>query len=63
MTLDVARGRLTALEVSADDVDQADARASREVHEAVEAANAAPDADPADAFTDVWADGSAAWRN
>ena len=61
--LDVARGRLTALEVSADDVDQADARASREVHEAVEAANAAPDADPADAFTDVWADGSAAWRN
>src|SRR5436190_1964618 len=29
---------------------------------AVEAARAAPDADPAQAFTDVWADGGSAWR-
>ena len=32
------------------------------VEAAVDAAKNAPDADPAEAFTDVWADGSAAWR-
>ena len=35
----------------------ADERAERLVADAVAAAKAAPDADPADAFTDVWADG------
>jgi hypothetical protein len=28
----------------------------------VEAAKAAPEADPAQALVDVWADGSATWR-
>ncbi len=32
------------------------------VADAVAAAKAAPPADPAEAFTDVWADGSATWR-
>jgi pyruvate dehydrogenase E1 component alpha subunit len=40
----------------------ADDRADRVVKDAVAAAKAAPDADPADALTDVWADGGAAWR-
>jgi TPP-dependent pyruvate/acetoin dehydrogenase alpha subunit len=44
------------------DVEEADARAEKIVAEAVEAAKAAPAADPAQALTDVWADGGAAWR-
>ncbi len=60
--LDVARARLEALGVPPAEVDRADERADRAVAEAVEAAKNAPDADPKEAFTDVWADGGAAWR-
>jgi TPP-dependent pyruvate/acetoin dehydrogenase alpha subunit len=42
--------------------DRLDARAERIVAEAVAAAKAAPPADPAEALTDVWADGGAQWR-
>jgi pyruvate dehydrogenase E1 component alpha subunit len=61
--LDVARQRLAVMGVSDADIDAAAARAQQTVDAAVEEAKAAPDADPADAFTDVWADGGAAWRN
>ena len=61
--LDKARGRLGELGVPEGDMEEAAARASRAVEQAVADAKAAPDADPAEAFTDVWADGSAAWRN
>jgi acetoin:2,6-dichlorophenolindophenol oxidoreductase subunit alpha len=60
--LDVARSRLTALGVPGDAVAEADEQAERVVADAVEAAKNAPDPDPQDAFTDVWADGGAAWR-
>jgi pyruvate dehydrogenase E1 component alpha subunit len=61
--LDVAKSRLTELGVTDGDIADADGRAARIVEEAIEEAKAAPDADPADALTDVWADGGAAWRN
>jgi acetoin:2,6-dichlorophenolindophenol oxidoreductase subunit alpha len=60
--LDVARARLEALGVAPDAINAADAEAARTVEAAVEAAKNAPDPDPAEAFTDVWADGGAAWR-
>lgn len=60
--LDIARGRLNDLGVPRADIDAADARAAQMVTDAVAEAKAAPDADPAEAFTDVWADGSATWR-
>src|SRR5690606_8682198 len=55
--LTVARERLVGLGVAAADIDAADARAEQLVTAAVQAAKAAPDADPAEALTDVWADG------
>jgi acetoin:2,6-dichlorophenolindophenol oxidoreductase subunit alpha len=58
----LARHRLAALGVAGEQIDAADARAERVVADAVEEARAAPDADPAEALTDVWADGSATWR-
>jgi pyruvate dehydrogenase E1 component alpha subunit len=61
--LDVAKSRLTELGVTDGEIADADERAARIVEEAIEEAKAAPDADPADALTDVWADGGAAWRN
>ena len=61
--LDVARIRLRNLGVPESEVEAAAVRADETVAAAVEEAKAAPDADPADALTDVWADGSAAWRN
>jgi acetoin:2,6-dichlorophenolindophenol oxidoreductase subunit alpha len=61
--LDVAKSRLTELGVTDGEIADADGRAARIVEEAIEEAKAAPDADPADALTDVWADGGAAWRN
>jgi pyruvate dehydrogenase E1 component alpha subunit len=61
--LDVAKSRLTDLGVTDGEIADADERAARIVEEAIEEAKAAPDADPADALTDVWADGGAAWRN
>jgi TPP-dependent pyruvate/acetoin dehydrogenase alpha subunit len=60
--LDVARARLAALGVPAESADAADERAARVVADAVAAAKAAPGPDPAQAFTDVWADGGSAWR-
>ena len=61
--LDVAKSRLTELGVTDAEIAEADERAARIVEEAIEEAKAAPDADPAEALTDVWADGGAAWRN
>jgi TPP-dependent pyruvate/acetoin dehydrogenase alpha subunit len=58
----VARERLSSLGVEPGDVEAADKRAAEVVNAAVEEARAAPDADPGDALTDVWADGSSAWR-
>jgi len=58
----LARQQLRLLDVPDDVIDKADAEADRIVADAVAAAKAAPEADPAEAFTDVWADGSAAWR-
>ncbi|HEU4946317.1 MAG TPA: thiamine pyrophosphate-dependent dehydrogenase E1 component subunit alpha [Kribbella sp.] len=60
--LDLARAQLTQHGVPEDRIAGADARAERVVADAVAAAKAAPAADPAQAFTDVWADGGAAWR-
>jgi acetoin:2,6-dichlorophenolindophenol oxidoreductase subunit alpha len=60
--LDVARRRLADLGVPAADVEQAAGRAATIVADAVAEARAAPAADPAEAFTDVWADGGHQWR-
>jgi acetoin:2,6-dichlorophenolindophenol oxidoreductase subunit alpha len=60
--LDLARARLRALGVLDESVAAADERAAATVAEAVTAAKAAPEPDPADAMTDVWADGGSAWR-
>jgi TPP-dependent pyruvate/acetoin dehydrogenase alpha subunit len=58
----VARGRLSRLGVGDDAVSTVDKRVAELVAAAVAAARAAPPADPAEALTDVWADGSATWR-
>ena len=58
----LARGRLVEMGVPTTEIDAADAHADRVVSAAIEAAKAAPPADPAQALTDVWADGGAAWR-
>jgi acetoin:2,6-dichlorophenolindophenol oxidoreductase subunit alpha len=60
--LDVARARLADLGVAAADMDAAAERAAAEVAASVAAARAADGADPAQAFTDVWADGGHQWR-
>jgi acetoin:2,6-dichlorophenolindophenol oxidoreductase subunit alpha len=60
--LTVARDRLSRLGVGDEVVSEVDARVAEVVAAAVAAAKAAPPADPAEALTDVWADGSAAWR-
>ncbi len=60
--LDVARNRLADLDVDTGEVDAADQRAKDVVDAAIAAARSAPDADPDEAFTDVWADGGSAWR-
>jgi pyruvate dehydrogenase E1 component alpha subunit len=60
--LTVARDRLTRLGVPDAALSIVDERVAGQVAAAVEAARAAPPADPAEAFTDVWADGSATWR-
>ena len=60
--LEVARLDLTGLGVAESEVAGADDRAASVVAAAVEAAKAAPPADPAEALTDVWADGGSAWR-
>ena len=58
----VARRRLEVQGTPEADIDAAAERAAAAVATAVEAAMAAPPADPAQAFTDVWADGGSAWR-
>jgi acetoin:2,6-dichlorophenolindophenol oxidoreductase subunit alpha len=60
--LDVARRRLADLGVPESELDAVAARAARTVAEAVAEAKAASPADPAEALTDVWADGGFAWR-
>lgn len=60
--LDLARTRLQDLGVPSTLIDDADQRAGQIVAQAIEAAKAAPPADPAQALTDVWADGGAQWR-
>ncbi|WP_406222429.1 thiamine pyrophosphate-dependent dehydrogenase E1 component subunit alpha [Streptomyces canus] len=60
--LDIARGRLIEAGVPEDTVTAADERARTVVRQAIEAAKSAPPPDPREAFTDVWADGGAAWR-
>jgi pyruvate dehydrogenase E1 component alpha subunit len=58
-----ARQALAARGVDDAEVAAVDARVEAGVTAAIEAARAAPDAHPATALTDVWADGGAAWRN
>ena len=60
--LDIARARLAALGVAAEDAVAADDRANQLVEAAIAAARAAPPPDPSDALTDVWADGGSQWR-
>ena len=60
--LDIARARLAGLGVPVEQATAADDRAARVVAAAVAAARAAPAPDPAEAFTDVWADGGSQWR-
>jgi acetoin:2,6-dichlorophenolindophenol oxidoreductase subunit alpha len=60
--LDVAAGRLTELGVAEDEITVAAERAAKTVADAVTEARAADGADPAQAFTDVWADGGHQWR-
>jgi pyruvate dehydrogenase E1 component alpha subunit len=60
--LDIARARLAELGVPVEDVVAADNRAAAVVAAAVAAAREAPAPDPADALTDVWADGGSMWR-
>ena len=45
------------------DIEAAEARVAQVVEAAVQEAKDAPFPDPVTAFTDVWADGGAAWRN
>jgi acetoin:2,6-dichlorophenolindophenol oxidoreductase subunit alpha len=59
----VTREQLIGMGVDPGEVDATDNRAAAVVAAASEAAQAAPDADPAQALTDVWADGGAAWRS
>jgi pyruvate dehydrogenase E1 component alpha subunit len=58
----VARARLTELGIGEQQIAEADDRADQTVAAAVDEAKAAPEAEPSDALTDVWADGSAVWR-
>ncbi len=58
----LARARLAELGVSEDQVAAVTARAAQTVADAVAEARAAPPADPAQALTDVWADGGYQWR-
>ena len=60
--LTVARERLVGLGVTDEVIAGVERRAADTVAAAVAGAKAAPDADPAEAFTDVWADGGASWR-
>ncbi len=56
------RSRLGDLGVGEDELARVDERVERTVLDAVREADEAPGADPAEALTDVWADGGSAWR-
>ena len=58
----IARQHLHGRGLDDDAVARADDEAARIVAAAIEEAKAAPEPDPADALTDVWADGGATWR-
>jgi acetoin:2,6-dichlorophenolindophenol oxidoreductase subunit alpha len=58
----ILRTRLTDAGVSESEIEAIESAARHEVDQAIEAAKAAPPADPADAFTDVWADEETTWR-
>ena len=58
----VARERLTRLGVFDETLSTVDERVAATVADAVNKAKEGPMADPAEALTDVWADGSATWR-
>jgi acetoin:2,6-dichlorophenolindophenol oxidoreductase subunit alpha len=60
--LEVATLRLTELGVSDHEISAAAERAAAVVADAVAAAKSADGADPAQALTDVWADGGHQWR-
>jgi TPP-dependent pyruvate/acetoin dehydrogenase alpha subunit len=60
--LEMARRRLAAINVPEAEVAAVTDKAARIVADAVAAARAASGADPAQAFTDVWADGGSQWR-
>ncbi|WP_449350460.1 thiamine pyrophosphate-dependent dehydrogenase E1 component subunit alpha [Streptomyces shaanxiensis] len=60
--LDIARGRLVEAGTPEETVTAADERVQAVVRQAIDAAKNAPAPDPREAFTDVWADGGAAWR-
>jgi acetoin:2,6-dichlorophenolindophenol oxidoreductase subunit alpha len=60
--LEVATRRLTELGVSDHEISAAAERAAAVVADAVAAAKSADGADPAQALTDVWADGGHQWR-
>jgi acetoin:2,6-dichlorophenolindophenol oxidoreductase subunit alpha len=60
--LAVAAARLNGMGVLREEVDAAADRAEKTVADAVAAARAAGGADPAQALTDVWADGGYQWR-
>ncbi len=60
--LQLAQERLAAFGVPYGEISAAAERAAQVVADAVAGAKAAPPPDPADAFTDVWADGGSAWR-
>lgn len=59
----LARSRLSNLGVPAEAFTEADEHAATIVADAVAAAKQAPEPDLESAFTDVWADGGAAWRS
>ncbi len=61
-TLDIARARLAELGVPVEQCVEVDDRVAQVVVAAVAAARAAPPPDPAEALTDVWADGGSQWR-
>ncbi|HTZ92950.1 MAG TPA: thiamine pyrophosphate-dependent dehydrogenase E1 component subunit alpha [Streptosporangiaceae bacterium] len=60
--LEVAAARLAELGVAEEEITMAADRAAKTVADAVAEAKAADSADPAQAFTDVWADGGYQWR-
>ena len=59
----VLKGHLQERGVDPTRIDAIEEQAQRIVLEAIEAAKSAPLSDPAEAFTDVWADGGSQWRN